>query len=159
MDIVSFNKKSLINNDSYQNFVESETFEIGFKEHYYEHLLPLVRSYEIDRIAALKKSQSNRRKAIPFMILMPFFSFFLIYITEFDSNFFEPLIWANIGVYSALFAYIRRSLKQYSSSIKSQIFPNFSLDNQIYRYFPKFHNASYIRRVALGLINCHHGIC
>ena len=123
MDIGSINEKPLINNGDYQNFVESETFEKGFKEHYYEHLLPLVRSYEIDRIAALKKSQSNKRKAIPFMILMPFFSFFLIFITEFNSNFFEPLIWANIAAYSALYAYIRRSLTQYSSSIKSQIFP------------------------------------
>ena len=123
MEIVSFNEKSLINNDDYEIFEESETFEIGFKEHYHEHLLPLVRSYEIDRVAALKKSQSNRRKAIPFMVLMPIFSIFVIYITEFDSNFFEPLIWANIVVYSALFAYIRRSLKKYASSIKSQIFP------------------------------------
>jgi hypothetical protein len=123
MDIASLNGKPLINNDDYEIFEESETFEIGFKEHYHEHLLPLVRSYEIDRVAALKKSQSNRRKAIPFMVLMPIFSLFLMYITEFNSNFFELLIWANIGVYSALFAYIRHSLKKYTSSIKSQIFP------------------------------------
>ena len=87
MGIVSFNEKPLINNDDYEIFEETETFEIGFKEHYHEHLLPLVRSYEIDRVAALKKSQSNRRKAIPFMLLMPIFSLFLMYISEFDSNF------------------------------------------------------------------------
>lgn len=123
MGIESLNEKPLINNANFKNFEESETFEIGFKEHYQEHLLPLVRSYEIDRVAALKKSQSNKRKAIPFMVLMPIISLFLMYFTEFDPDFFEPLIWVNIGVYSALFAYIRRSLKKYESSIKSQIFP------------------------------------
>ena len=123
MDIYSLNKKSLISNDKFENFEESETFEVGFKKHYQEHLLPLVRSYEIDRVAALKKSQFNKRKAIPFMVLMPIISLFLMYISEFDPDLFEPLIWLNIGVYSALFAYIRRSLKKYTSSIKSQIFP------------------------------------
>ena len=60
----------------FEPFVEDNSFQKGFGEHYRQRLLPLVRAYEIDRLKALSQAKSKIRILLPVMIMLPILSFF-----------------------------------------------------------------------------------
>ena len=109
--------------DEFEPFVEDNSFQKGFGEHYRQRLLPLVRAYEIDRLKALSQAKNKIRILLPVMIMLPILSFFCWDIAEFDPDIGEILFYANLLGIGCLYAYALKSINQYTKSVKDNVFP------------------------------------
>ena len=106
-----------------QVFTEDEPYEVGFAEHYEKHLKPRVVEFENARIAALKEARSRLFKMLPVMGAALIFGIYALFLSGWSDD--ETDV-SMLGVFGVLFGagwWINKTLKQYQTSIKSDIFP------------------------------------
>lgn len=110
-------------------FSETESYEKGFSNHYNQYIKPYVIKFEESRISALNIASKRARIGVLiyiFILMSCLYVGFLAYRSNRllgEDSFFE-LIFIVWSLSSFIFLWINRPIKKYSSSIKSDIFPN-----------------------------------
>ena len=123
---------------TFNDFVETEEYEKGFSKHYKENLLPLITGYEEKRVAAFNQARRSLFFFLPVFILIPFLTYGVWVFWDFHEDVIEFTSWIALSVYAASYLYIKKSIRLYRSSIKTEIFPKIVGFIEGFSYEPEY---------------------
>ena len=103
--------------DGNGNFIETESYEMGFASHYDSQLRPHIKKFELARLTALQQLRLRSFWAIPLVTLLLVAGAYFM-----SEHIFFYVIMIAILI-SAAWWWVGRSVIAYKMSIKSNIFP------------------------------------
>ena len=107
-----------------EEFPENESYETGFATHYGQYLRDKVKTFEKERLLALKKSRRNLFISLPIMVLIPFGVVNIDWYYLFGEYSFQVILFMILLAYGVIIWFIKQSMNLYQDSIKTEIFPN-----------------------------------